>query len=353
MTRPSLDAGAVRRFFEEYLFLDTGGREHITVLFADLPLPEPFVEGLRSVEGTRLLTVDATGIRSQAEVLQQVYDPARRYVSVHDYCARSFFPVDVSAAGFARVGRGIDYTSFEFPRFDLSDEQVELLLQRFTSGEPKRELDQAEAFYGLLGDDPSYSVEVRSGEAFDRVLTVQGPAPWMEICGPLVEGDNRFAPGSELFYNGPNVDGTLHCAGAINLLPLRSEHLDEQTCRALLALGERIPGDPLDLVFTDGRLAGIRSRGPLAEEFMAIFDRNEAFSWVVEVGIGMAASAGPLIHEWAAPTNEAVPGVHVGLGADPGNPLRFDTMVHMDFVAPDVQIKVNGKQFFDRGSFVA
>jgi hypothetical protein len=346
-----LSAERVRRFFERHLLLDTGGREHITVLFYDAPLPEPFLEGLGGVKGTRLEMIDAGQIRNQADVLRELHDPSRRYVSVLDYCTRAVFPPERSAAGFARIGRGIDYTSFEFPRFDLDEEQIVLLLDRFTAGDPGRERAQADAFYRLLGDNPDYSIEVRSGPALDRVFTVRGPSPWMEICGPLAEGDIRFAPGSEVFYNGPDVKGTLHCAGAINLLPLRSDHLEENTCRALLDLGQRIPDDPLDLTFRAGRLAGITSRGPLAQEFMAVFDRDEAFSWVVEVGVGMAASAGPLIHAWAAPTNEAVPGIHVGLGADPGNPLRFDTKVHMDFVAPDVQIAVNGTCFFDRGTF--
>ena len=184
------------------------------------------------------------------------------------------------------------------------------------------------------------------------MLTLRGPFPWMELCGPLAEGDIRFAPGSELFYNGSRVDGTLYCAGGINLLPLRSVRLEEETCRALLELGRHIPEDPLDLDFVAGRLAGIRSRGPLAQHFMAIFRSHEAFSWAVEVGIGMAAAAGPLIRDWAAPSNEAVPGVHVGLGADPGNPWRFSTNVHLDFVAPDVQIAVNGQSYFERGTFV-
>ena len=271
MTATPLTAERVRRFFEQYLFLDTEGREHVTVLFYDLALPHPFLEGLRGVGGTRLLAVDARQIRSQAEVLRQVYEPSRRYVSVHDYCARSIFTRAVSAAGFARVGHGIDYTSFEFPRFDLSDEQVVLLLERFTAGDPRRECAQAEAFYRLLGEDRGYCLEVRSGPALDRVLTVRGPSPWMEICGPLAEGDIRFAPGSELFYNGPDVDGTLHCAVAINLLPLRSDHVEEQTCRTLLELGQIIPDDPLDLEFTAGRLVGIRSRRPLAGEFLAVF----------------------------------------------------------------------------------
>jgi hypothetical protein len=275
----------------------------------------------------------------------------RRYLSVHEYCGHTVFPNQVSAVEFARTAGGMDYTSFEFPRFDLTDGQVSLLIARFIAGDPARERAQAETFFHLLGNDPGYHVEVRSGPARDRLLTVRGPFPWMELCGPLVEGDIRFAPGSELFYNGVQVDGTLYCDGGINLLPLRSDRLEEGTCRALLDLGRCIADDPLDLDFAAGRLTGIRSRGPLAGEFQSVFRRNEAFSWAVEVGIGMAASAGPLIHEWAAPTNEAVPGVHVGLGADPGNPLRFTTTVHMDFVAPDVQILVNGACYYDRGTF--
>jgi hypothetical protein len=353
VTASTLDAERVQAFFERYLCLDTGGREHVTVLFYDRPLPEPFLAGLREVRGTRLVTVAIDRLRSQAELLTAMYEPGQRYLSVHDYCVETVFPLELSASGFAqRAGRAIDYTSFEFPRFDVTEEQISLLLRRFTRSDPSREAAQSEAFFALLGDHPGYRVTIHSGAGLDCVLTIEGPSPWMELCGPLVEGDIRFAPGSELFYNGAAVNGTLHCAGGVNLLPLRSDRLDEPMCRAILGLGRRIPEDPLDLHFSAGCLIDIQSAGPLAGEFMALFQRDAAFTWVGEVGIGMAKSAGPLIHDWAAPSNEAVPGVHVGLGANPGDPLRFDTTVHMDFVAPEVQIAVNGAGFYDRGTFL-
>jgi hypothetical protein len=351
MKGKAMDNETVRRFFQRYLVKDERRREHLTVLFFDLELPSSFYEGLRGVERTRLITVDAREIDSPAAVLAEHWDPDRRYLSVHDYLSRLMFPEEHSAINFCKSREAVDYTSFEFPRFDTTTEQVEMLLFRYVSGDPERESSYADSFYSKLGDNPDYEIQVLSGKELDRSLTVSGPAPWMEICGPLVEGDIRFAPGSELFYNGESMQGVLHCDGAINLLPIRGFELDQGLCRRLLNLGRRIPSDPIDLFFRGGRLTDMRSEGGLATEFRDAFSTNAAFSSVVEVGIGLMHAAGPLIREWAAPTNEAVPGVHVGLGADPGNLSRFTCGTHMDFVAPHVKIQVNGAPFYDRGTF--
>lgn len=353
MSAPRFDADTVRRFYEQYLFLNPGGREHLTLLFFDLELPPALLQGLAAVNGTRLLLVDARRIESQAKVLAHLWDPARRYISVHDYTAHTFFPFEETAVRFSEVGRGIDYTSFEFPRFDLTNDQVELLIGRYIARNPNQELTYADAFYARLGNNPDYTITVRSGLRLDRTLHIRGPKPWLEICGPLAEGDIRFAPGSELFYNGEAIDGSLHCDGALNLLPLRGNLSEEGLCRRLLALGQRLPEDPVDLEFQRGHLVDIRSAGPLADEFKALFSLEPAFSYVVEVGIGLMESAGPLIREWAATTNEAVPGIHVGLGADPGNTSRFATAVHFDFVTPDVQIDVNNRLFYQDGIFLS
>jgi len=340
-----------RRFFERYLYFDVGGREHISVLFYDRPLPAWFLEGIDAVAGTRWQMVDARTVESQRRVLAELWAPEQRYVSVHDYVVDTFFPATDNAVRFAEAGRGVDYTSFEFPRFDVSPEQMERLLAIYVRGNPAAHLRYADSFFELLDDDPGYSIRVRSGERGEDVLEVRGPEPWMELAGPLCEGNIRFAPGAELFYHGRSVSGTLCCRGGINLLPLRSNHVDVELCRRLLEMARQIPEDPIHIDVEDGRIVALRSSSTAAADFTATLSCDEAFGHVVEVGIGLSPTARPLIFDWAASSNEAVPGIHLGIGADPANTRRFKTLVHLDFVCPDVTIEVNGACFYDGSGF--
>jgi hypothetical protein len=192
---------------------------------------------------------------------------------------------------------------------------------------------------------------VLTGQAGEqRRLIVSGKRPWMELCGPSVVGDVRFAPGCELFWNGDEVTGDFQCTGALNLLPLGNE-FDEVSYRRLLDLGRSLSREPLDLHIENGQLTGIDSAGKLADDFKEIFDTDVAYSHVVEVGIGLSPTALPLITSWASPTNEAVAGVHVGFGADPANIDHFDTRIHLDFVVPEVRVIVNDHLFYADGGF--
>lgn len=331
------------RFFDRYLNLDVGPREHVSLLFTDVSLPVWFVDGLAGVQGTTWKIVDTRPLKSQRAVLERIWDPEKRYVSVHDYTARQFFGPVQSAVKFAEVSKGIDYTSFEFPRFGLTGEQVETLLQRYVSGNPREHLRHVDAFFDLLNDDPDYSIAFKTGPRLDHTFTVTGPGPWMELAGPLCEGNMRFAPGAEIFYHGGDVSGDLCCSEGINLLPLRSNDPERDLCEQVLQLGRLIQEDPLVLRIAASRVVGYGSaRGESARLFERISDTDEAFFQLVEVGIGLSHSAAPLIHEWAATSNEAVPGVHVGIGADPADTKRFNTNVHMDFVCPRSRILVNG-----------
>jgi len=335
------------RFYSNYLNFPHDGREHISVLFYDRPLPRWFGEGLEAIQGTRWIYVDANKIASQREVLEALWAPGKRYLSVHDYVVDTFFPGFQTAVRFTEVGHDVDYTSFEFPRFDVTQDQMEELLWRYVRGDCRDQLQRADVFYQILGNDPGYEVVVRSGPNRTQTLVVRGPEPWMELVGPLCEGNVRFAPGAELFYHGRQVSGTLHCNAGINLLPLRSPDPEVELCRALLDAAQVLRDDPIDLEIRGGRVVAIRSVGPAARRFKDLFATDEAFSHVVEVGLGLSVTAGPLEYTWAATSNEAVAGIHLGIGADPADTARFNTQVHLDFVCPDASIEVNGKLYYD------
>ncbi|WP_461481387.1 M29 family metallopeptidase [Porticoccus sp.] len=339
-------------FFTKYLNLDIGAREHISVLFTDIALPKWFRDGLGGVTDTTWKIIDARKLDSQRALLETLWDPQRRYISVHDYTVSTFFGNEQSAVKFAEISTGIDYTSFEFPRYDVEESQVETLLKRYVSGDPNTQLGDVDCFFHFLDDDPAYVIDFHTGPGYEHVLTVRGPEPWMELAGPLCEGNMRFAPGAEIFYHGNAVNGELYCAEGINLLPLRSGQLEKALCQHALQLGRLVMSDPLVLAISLSRITAIDSvKGHSAKLFRQICDEDEAFLHLVEVGIGMNPSAGPLIHNWAATSNEAVPGVHIGVGADPANTSRFQTNVHLDFVCPSTLIQVNKQQFYDGQCF--
>ncbi|MCB2261968.1 MAG: hypothetical protein LGR52_03380 [Candidatus Thiosymbion ectosymbiont of Robbea hypermnestra] len=341
------------KFFDSYLNPDVGPREHISLLFTDLNLPDWFMDGLEKVKGTKWKLVDTRTIESQRAVLEEFWNPKTRYISVHDYTAHGFFGAGQSAVKFAEVNDGIDYTSFEFPRFGLTAEQIEVLLRRYVSGDPHEHMGHVDAFFALLNNNPRYSIAFQTGPNHDHALAVTGPGPWMELAGPLCEGNMRFAPGAEIFYHGRDVSGELYCSEGINLLPLRSNDPQKDLCEQFLRLGHLIREDPLILSIEASSLVDYSSaRGKSAQLFKQLSDTDAAFFHLVEVGIGMSHAASPLIHDWAATSNEAVPGVHIGIGADPANTGRFKTNVHVDFVCPTARILVNGKPFYDGKTFV-
>jgi hypothetical protein len=348
-----LNADDVRRFYQAYLCTDVAPREHLTIVFHDFELPKALVDGISAVKGTRLILANMREENDQLKVMEKWWDPSKRYLSVHDFTTDCFSSPERSAIPYAERGRGCDFTSFEFPRFDLQPDQIEHLLAVVARSQQSQEVARADRFFEMLGTNSDYELLIRSGPDRRHTLRVGGPSPWLEICGPLTESEVRFSPGCELFYSGLNVNGVIHCSGAINLLPLRGPEFDEPLCRELMRLGAALGESPVDLHFSAGRLTDVCANVPqMAQAFKAVFASDVAFSHLVEVGIGTRDSAKPLIRNWAATSNECVPGVHVGLGADPGSPKRFKTQVHVDFVLPDVSVEVNGRLYYDGAQFL-
>ncbi|MET8860319.1 hypothetical protein [Streptomyces sp. NPDC004579] len=361
-THRPLHAREVARFVQAALPRFDDGRRVTFVGLHDRDLPEALWQGVSAVPDVTLLAYDLREGDPSDHLRQILSAPDAGHFSFHSFCETQGRPTSRFAKNFAKSlskdrgspGASADYTSYEFPRRDLLAWQAETVLAGHFAGDPAAQRQSADRFFSLLsehGDGGNYTVEVLSGPADERRrLTVSGKRPWMELCGPAVVGDIRFAPGCELFWNGVEVDGDFHCTGALNLLPLGNE-FDDAPYRRLLELGARLPGEGVDLRLKEGRLVAVDSPGTLAAAFSEVFARDEAYSTVVEVGIGLSPAALPLITSWASPTNEAVSGVHVGFGADPADIDRFTTRIHLDFVAPDVTVLVNGQVFYTNGEF--
>lgn len=345
---PRLDAARVAQFFRSYLHDPRPERERLIAVVCDRDFPDAFWRGLESVGTLRRIDLRQGG--SPRRIVEGALH-AGWYVSVHEYLADHFLPAGEQLVSLTHHRADVDYTSFEFPRNAPSAAQIEHQLALFTSQEPGAQARAADRFFALLGGNLDYRIEVRSGTQRDRSLVIPGPAPWMEICGPLWPSAVRFAPGAELFHRGQGVRGVLQCSGALNLLPLRGPYQEPERVDALLALGRRLPDDPIDLHVEDGRVVAIMSQGGLGAGFTELLADDPAFATVVEVGIGLSFPPEQLVRDWPATSNEAAIGVHLGIGADPGDVGRFRTPIHVDFVSTDLEVLVNGSRYLANGAF--
>jgi hypothetical protein len=158
---------------------------------------------------------------------------------------------------------------------------------------------------------------------------------------------------SELFHFGVQVCGDLQCEAALNVLPLRGAHIEPKAYGLVLELSRLLSaGQSLRLGIERARVVSVRSEGRAARLFEELLALDEAYGAVVEVGIGLRDCARPLESAWPSPANEAVPGVHLGLGADPADPTRFRSGLHFDLMCPDARIEVQGQMFYDGQNFL-
>lgn len=338
-------------FYDKYLWRPAWCSDHRTLVLFDRQPPTWFRAALNELTRTTVEFVEITAESAFTAVILERRGRGR-YVSVHDFITTCFPSPDQRPLDLLNGAEDLDYTSFELPRFGLTDAQFADQLGRFVAGDLDRQRDITDHFFGLLGTTVPYRIDILSGEHREHRLTITGCDPWMELTGPLCSGNVRFAPGAELFSRGQGASGVLKCTGGLNILPLRSQTPEIAFCDALLEIASRIATDPLLLRIDRGRIVDVFSDGDLADCLMSLLAADPAFSTVVEVGIGVSSAARPIVNSWPAASNEAVPGVHVGVGADPSDTRRFRTTIHFDFVCEEVSIQVNGYPFFQDGNFL-
>jgi hypothetical protein len=336
----NLSAEDVRRYFTVQTFRDAGRRERVLVALFDRDLPAALWDGLDSVAAT-LLRVRLEPGASGADLLEKLIAPATRYVSIHDFSIdRPGRPL-----GDLRPAGGFDCTTWEFPRVAVTDLQIEDLLGRVVRDDPIRQESRSDRFFELLALRSPYEVDVRThGSA---LLSVRGAEPWMDLCGRLRESEIRFAPGCELFHSGRSAKGEIVCNG-VNVLPLRGASVPAELISRWVALGESFAEAPARLRILDDEVHPI---GPQGDRIRSLMAESDVSARVVELGIGLMDQAAPLVTDWAAPTNESVPGAHVGIGADPGNPSTTPSGLHVDFVCAGADVIVNGREFLSGGEF--
>jgi hypothetical protein len=118
------------------------------------------------------------------------------------------------------------------------------------------------------------------------------------------------------------------------------------------SLGELLASDPLTLEIKEGVIEHFWSKNKLSSElFGDLFTKNK-YQSVTEVGISFNRACSEFIHDWPAASNEGRPGVHIGIGGDPdpetdGGDDR--TLVHVDLMAANCSVTVNGLPFLKTG----
>ena len=341
----------VFRFYSQYLNLQTG-LKHRTVVIHDGRLPPEMVEGLKAVRETNCHFVDGRVVNDHAKYVRELACSASEYISIHEFYLDSALSSEVSAKRLCSE-KNCDFTSYEFVRPVCTNAQRDTTLARHFGADLSMQDAIANTFFQFLRKQCT-PYEVRF-ESVAGSLRVKDSIPWLELLGPLQEGDVRFCPGSELFYSGKNVRGTLSCSGCNNVVLLKramgygKEELD--VAKRLVEIGKGKPSDGFILTIEDGIIVEVCGDTRSAKLFREITAEDEAYRTLNEVGVGLNISAVPAVREWSCPANEALPGVHLGFGADPGKGRTFGTAVHFDIVERDVRMFVNDVLMYTPAGF--
>jgi hypothetical protein len=349
------DVLSAASFLRSYLNF-TNVNFHETVIFYDrFWVAEMFKQAFVDVKDTFVTFIDSNEIISPKAEIEKRWSDRSSYLSIFDLCCDITFPHNESSIVYTSDQKQCDVTTLEAARHGLTDERLLATFRKVFACSLQNQTARADSFYSSLALSPNgYTVIVKSGLEKEATLTIDDTEPWMEICGGLKELDVRFIPAAELFYSGNSVNGKFICVNsAFSLLPLRSNRpKDSELYEELLEIGKLMSEQTVTITVENRKVIDMTSSGNFASRYKKLTSGVVGLDYVVEVGIGLSYAALPLERNWGATTNEAASGVHLGLGADPTDTTRFETDMHLDFVCPDVEVTVNGKDFFKSGQFL-
>jgi len=322
---------------------------HVTLVLTDFQLPEGLETRLHeAVAGlsTRLVLVCAADDPStlRVEIARAGLDPNRDYVSfLCLFCRHASF--DAARAAFQAFPRA-DFARLELPSEEMgfSPTQAAYLLGVVLDADYELQDVAARRFYSMLGKQRPYVVQI---ETRGGLLVVEDEKPWFQLGGKLQPGENRILPGGEVAYTGSRVTGVFTVDGGLLATPQRPAAAE--LALSLTALSRHFAEDPVDITIEKGVCVSLRSAGPLAARIEALLG-DPYYRNLTELGISFNTACEALVHEWAASSNEGVPGVHIGVGGDPdpegeraGRPL-----VHVDLISSSPRVTVNGAIFMNR-----
>ena len=207
--------------------------------------------------------------------------------------------------------------------------------------------DVASRFFRLLEDRDPYQVVVTTPGG---TLEIRDTRPWFELAGRLRPNETRLIPDGEVSYSGDGdtrVEGEFVVDGAI--LPIAQGPRFAAESLRLMRWSREVSRHPFRLRVRGGKVVDISGNGRLPSAIARLFEASERYRHVNEVGIAFNRASTRFIHTWPAASNEVRPGVHLGLGGA-ANPDAQTSLIHLDCIAANCAVFVNGHPFLNAGS---
>lgn len=335
--------------------LNLEAQPHHTVVLSDYPLPQADVLRLRrhlSKAATRLLfgRIDRGVPAVWRDLKNNGVDIRRDYVSLQGIVSRHENVFRIHDL-LNRLSRG-DVARLDLPLAEAGfrPSHATHLLRVVMQADYAEQDSIADSFFALLDQKRPYEVTAHTRDA--ATLRITDDTGWFGLAGRLRAGEFRTLPAGEVTYPGSRIDGAFVVDGAILASP---EHPDAAgEALRLGRMSSELRDHPLRLAITAGRVTGVSGRGKLATAISRLIEGDPRYGFVTEVGISFNRACTKFIHRWGAASNEGRPGVHIAIGGDPdhrdGQAMRGDALVHLDLMAANCHVFVNGSPFLRASS---
>ena len=328
--------------------LNLAEQPHWTVVLNDFTIPTAARKRLRHKFArlpTQLLFLRIdNGVEDVfARLTRAGVNPQQDYISLQGFAFRHENVLNLHAL-LSRIPR-CDLARLELPlpECGFRPSQATYLLDIVSKADYVEQEEIAQRFYSLLSESVPYKVVVTSADA---TMTVRDRRPWFDITGRLRKKELRILPAGEVSYTGDSVSGDFVIDGA--LLPFPEDPLAAGDARRIQVLSEELREHPCRLSLRDGKVVAVSGSGRAPTVLSFLFQKDARYRNVTEVGISFNRECHTFVHDWPAASNEARPGVHVGLGGDPSPDDGMKTgapLVHIDCIAGTCDVSVNGNAF--------
>ncbi|GAC1415646.1 MAG: hypothetical protein NVSMB53_14310 [Gemmatimonadaceae bacterium] len=331
-------------------FLNLDQQPHHTVFLVDFDLAADdqalLTHALSSRTTPHVVRLDR-GFQRASEQLREEGVEADYYVSFHSIMSR-YDSLAVENELFASFARH-DLARLTLPYGHMQGDRVSQMIRVMVKADYAEQRRIAARFFQILSRRVPYQVSVHTGA--DAAMAIDDEAGWFDLSGPLHADAVRQLPGGEVAYVGDCTSGIFVADGAILATP-ESDSVSPMA-ESIARFSGELPRTPVRLEITSGRVVSVSGGGPAGAFLEDLFRENERYRTVTEVGIAFNGACREFIHDWAAPSNEARPGVHVGIGGDPDRreaTPQLDPIVHIDFMAANCEVFVNGVPFLRASS---
>jgi hypothetical protein len=334
--------------------LNLRAQPHCTVFLSDFALSSQTVrhlQGQLEAAPTRLLFVRTDyGLEHvMGELRAAGVDPSRDYLSLQGVVVRQESVLLLNELFESLPRRDLSRVELPLRECGFRRAFATRLMQVVSSANYAEQDWISDHFFQMLALRKPYRVTVITPEG---KLEIRDSEPWFNIAGQLREDETRIIPGGEVSYTGDAVEGTFVVDGAI--LPLPEHPAVAHEARLLGPISRKLKDQPLCIRIRSGRVVQVSGEGSAPKILSKLFETDDRYRRVTEVGISFNRACDAFIHNWPAASNEARPGVHLGIGGDPtrndGAPARGRPLVHIDCMAANCQVFVNGRRFLRASS---